>query len=654
VRRAWTAPPAAGSAAAGGSSSSLSLDPVDDSDDGSVGKGCARPLREVPEFARPASVSSPIFGRKRRAVRFLACINARRRGATESQHMNTRQEESPGQVLDRKLHALAARYTGSLSPVSLGLAWADWAWHLAVSPGRQIELVGRATELGGDTLRCALGKGSCELPDGDADEDPRFRHGDWAQFPFNVLRQGFRAQEQFWHEAASVPGMSAHHAQMTQFFARQWLGLLTPANWLPTNPVVLKDAVESGGAHLLQGLRKAVQDLAGAPTPIEDFQIGRDVAATPGRVLMRNQLVELLCYEPQTAQVHPEPILIVPSWIMKYYILDLSPHNSLVRWLVAQGHRVYMLSWRNPGAEDAELSLDDYLQSGVIDALRAIGRHGKAPLHLMGYCLGGTLAAIAAAALAGGQLDGAGLPALASLSLLAAQTDFSEPGELGLFIDESQVGFLDAITREQGYLSGEQMAGSFQFLHSRDLVWTRRMREYLMGESEQRSDLMAWNADTTRLPARMHHEYLTALYLRNALAIGRFRVQGRPISLSHLQLPLFLVGTERDHVSPWRSVYQLQRLCEAEATFVLAAGGHNAGIVSEPGHAHRHYRIARREPHAPWLPPENWSGQADLREGSWWPAWQAWLAERSSPPRRAKPLPASELGAAPGQYVMQR
>jgi polyhydroxyalkanoate synthase len=475
VRRAWTAPPAAGSAAAGGSSSSLSLDPVDDSDDGSVGKGCARPLREVPEFARPASVSSPIFGRKRRAVRFLACINARRRGATESQHMNTRQEESPGQVLDRKLHALAARYTGSLSPVSLGLAWADWAWHLAVSPGRQIELVGRATELGGDTLRCALGKGSCELPDGDADEDPRFRHADWAQFPFNVLRQGFRAQEQFWHEAASVPGMSAHHAQMTQFFARQWLGLLTPANWLPTNPVVLKDAVESGGAHLLQGLRKAVQDLAGAPTPIEDFQIGRDVAATPGRVLMRNQLVELLCYEPQTAQVHPEPILIVPSWIMKYYILDLSPHNSL-RALAGRrrdtGSTCCQLAQpgrrRTPNIEPQRLPA----LSGVIDAAAAPSAvlvPGQ-PLHLP--------AATAWAArcrplprprwLARQHWTRAPTACRRwpRVSLLAARDRFLRAGRTGpLHRREPGAPFSTPSCASSGYLSGEQMAGSFQFLH---------------------------------------------------------------------------------------------------------------------------------------------------------------------------------------------
>ncbi len=562
--------------------------------------------------------------------------------------------ETPAQTLDRKLHVLAAPFTASLSPVSLALAWADWAWHLAASPGRQIELARRAGELGLQSLNCALGQGSCELPAGETDDDPRFRAAEWAQWPFNVLRQGFRQQEQFWHEAANQPGMSPHHVQMTRFFARQWLGLLTPANGLFTNPVVLKDALESGGAHLLQGAQHWLNDLGGrAAEPEQDaFQLGRDVAVTPGQVVMRNHFVELLRYDPQTPQVHPEPVLIVPSWIMKYYILDLSPHNSLVRWLVAQGHTVYMLSWRNPDAEDAELSMDDYLEPGVFEPLRWLARHHRAPVHLAGYCLGGTLAAIAAAAAARG-LGGA-LAQLASLTLFAAQTDFSEPGELGLFIDESQVGFLDAITREQGYLSGSQMAGSFQFLHSRELVWTRRMREYLMGEREQGSDLMAWNADTTRLPARMHHQYLTALYLRNALAIGRYRVQGQPVSLSDLHLPVFMVGTERDHISPWHSVYKLHHLCEAETTFVLAAGGHNAGIVSEPGHPHRHYRIAQRAQGAPWIAAEAWPAQAELRDGSWWPAWAQWLQARSGKPQRARPLPASGLGAAPGEYVLKR
>jgi poly[(R)-3-hydroxyalkanoate] polymerase subunit PhaC len=572
--------------------------------------------------------------------------------------------ESSTQRLDRLLHAGVAPLTGGLSPVALSLAWADWAWHLAVSPGCQMDLSARAAQLAGDTWRTAMGVAEPPEPAGDADDDPRFRHPAWAAWPFNALRSGFRNSEAYWREASHMPGMTAHHAEMTRFFAKQWLSLWAPANWLPTNPVVLQDAVESGGAHLVKGAMNWLRDVTGQPDPEviaqgERFQVGRDVGVTPGKVVMRNRLVELIRYAPQTAQVHPEPLLIVPSWIMKYYILDLSPHNSMVRYLVGQGHTVYMVSWRNPDASDHDLTMDDYLRLGVLEPLRAVGAGGGgAPaVHAMGYCLGGTLLAIAAAALgrSSGVAGGEGLPPLRTVTLLAAQTDFSEPGELGLFIDESQIGFLDEITRGKGFHTGAQMAATFQFLHSRDLYWTRRMREYLMGEREQRSDLMAWNADTTRMPARMHHEYLIALYLQNALASSAYRVDGRAVSLIDIDVPVFLVGTERDHVSPWRSVYKLHHLCDSEITFVLTSGGHNAGIVSEPGHPGRSYRIDCRPADGAWIEHEQWVRRTPRHEGSWWPAWHGWLAARSSPPHRASPIPPRlALCDAPGEYVRVR
>jgi len=568
--------------------------------------------------------------------------------------------ETPTQRLDRLTHAALAPLSGGLSPVSLALAMADWAWHLGVSPGRQLELAELAAQLAQDTARAQDGMRSDA---GKADDDPRFRHEAWANWPFSQIRTGFRNTEAFWREATRVPGMTAHHADMTRFFAKQWLGMMAPANWLLTNPVVLQDVVESRGAHLMQGAKNWLEDVTGVPVgqptaPPRQFQVGRDVAVTPGKVVFRNRLVELIRYEPQTEQVYPEPVLVIPSWIMKYYILDLSPHNSMVRYLVEQGHTVYMVSWCNPDASDHDLTMDDYLQLGVLEPLQAVGglsgtKHG---VHAMGYCLGGTLLAIAAAALdrRGPMAAAPGLPNLASLTLLAAQTDFSEPGELGLFIDESQLAFLGDVTRGKGYLTGEQMAGSFQFLHSRDLVWTRRMREYLMGEREQQNDLMAWNADTTRMPARMHHEYLTTLYLQNALATSTYEVQGHTVSLTNLRMPVFMVGTQRDHVSPWPSVYKLHHLCHAEITFVLTSGGHNAGIISEPGHPKRSYQIATRPLNGTWTGYMQWAAQTPSQEGSWWTAWQQWLANHSGPQVAARPVPAKAvLCDAPGEYVMQ-
>jgi polyhydroxyalkanoate synthase subunit PhaC len=569
-------------------------------------------------------------------------------------------KESSTQRLDRLVHTFQSKNFGGLSPVSLGLAWTDWIWHLALSPGRQLEL----TAAYGQMLQQ-----SCDLPpapsteSGVRDEDPRFRHEAWTRWPYCQIRAAFRQWEAFWHEAAETPGMTAHHRQVTHFFAKQWLDMLSPANGLWTNPVVVNDLIQSRGAHLLQGYVHALEDGCGlssasGATPPSPLAVGTELACTPGVVVFRNHLIELLRYDAQTAQVHPEPVLIIPSWIMKYYILDLSTHNSMVRYLVQQGHTVYMLSWRNPEAQDHDLSMDDYLRMGVFDALAEVGStSGSDKVHAVGYCLGGTLLAIAAAALA--RQEGVSrtlhLPALQTVTLLAAQTDFSEPGELGLLIDESQIEYLDNMTRGSGYLSGPQMAGSFQFLHSRDLFWTRRMRTYLLGEREQSNDLMVWNADTTRMPARMHHEYLTSLYLNNALASNAYEVEDHTVSLGDIKTPIFAVATQRDHISPWRSVYKLHHLNDAEITFVLTSGGHNAGIVSEPGHANRSYQIATRTTHGAWLEPDHWLENATAHTGSWWPAWQSWLAAHSSPLQDAKTLATVQnFGSAPGTYIYQR
>jgi polyhydroxyalkanoate synthase len=310
-----------------------------------------------------------------------------------------------------------------------------------------------------------------------------------------------------------------------------------------------------------------------------------------------------------------------------------------------------MISWRNPGAADRDLGLEDYLHA-IRESIEAAGRIvPDAKVHLAGYCIGGTMASIKAA-LAGKS----GEPALASLTLFAAEVDFEEPGELSLFVDESQIAMLEDLMSDQGFLDGKQLAGAFMMLNSRDLLWSKRTRNYLLGERDLPSDLMAWNADSTRLPARMHGEFLRGFYLNNDLAEGRFRVYGKEIALRDIAVPVFAVATEWDHISPWRSVYKINLLVDAPITFLLTNGGHNAGIVSEPGRSDRHYRLATREAHAPYVGPDDWFESTGRREGSWWPAWQAWLAERSgapaAPPRMGNPergLP--PLEEAPGRYV---
>ena len=567
--------------------------------------------------------------------------------------------------MDRMREAMTARMTGGLSPAALALALYDWSIHLASAPGKRLELVDKALRKS-QRLASYLASASTE-PDTPPCIEPlpgdyRFKADGWKKQPYSFWAQAFLLNQQWWHNVTrEVPGVTPHHEEVVSFAARQWLDIFSPSNSPLTNPEVIEKAIATGGANFVEGFRNWVEDvhrLATGEPPVgtENFVPGREVAVTPGKVVYRNHLIELIQYEPATEAVSPEPILIVPAWIMKYYILDLSRQNSLIRYLVEKGHTVFCISWRNPTAADRDLTMDDYRRMGVmaaLDAVNAIVPERK--VHATGYCLGGTLLSIAAAAMAANGDD-----RLASLTLLAAQTDFTKPGELALFIDHSQMHFLESIMWNRGYLSADQMAGAFQLLRSNDLVWSRLVHDYLIGERSPMFDIMAWNADSTRMPYRMHAEYLQRLYIDNELASGRFIVDSRPAALQNIRVPMFVVGTERDHVAPWRSVYKIHQLCNTDMTFVLTSGGHNAGIVSEPGRPKRRFRTAVRRTGDCYLGPDQWVESATEKQGSWWVEWSDWLTERS--PRERVPPP--ELGApakgyppldaAPGAYVFQR
>ncbi|MBW4330221.1 alpha/beta fold hydrolase [Stakelama sp. CBK3Z-3] len=567
------------------------------------------------------------------------------------------------ETLNRMMSAATGQMTGGLSPVTLIQSMSDWALHLATAPGRQMQLGARAAHN-------ALRLGSYIASSANADREPAIqplpqdhRFGDpaWKEPPFDLISQGFLLTQQWWHAATTgIGGVSRHHEAVVSFVARQLLDMLAPSNFIATNPVLQQRIAETDGRCLIEGTQLFVEDLLrlaqGQPEAgVEAYQAGKEVAVTPGKVVFRNELIELIQYSPTTEKVRAEPILIVPAWIMKYYILDLSPRDSLVRWLVDQGYTVFMISWHNPDAADRNLDMEDYRLKGPMAALDAVTAiTGAQKVHCAGYCLGGTLLSIAAATMARDGDD-----RIASLTLLASQTDFTEPGEIGLFIDDSQLNLLDGIMWNSGYLGTARMGGAFQMLRSNDLIWSRILTTYLMGERPLVTDLVAWNADGTRMPYAMHSQYLRQLFLENDLAGGHYRVGAHTISLSALRAPMFVVGTEHDHIAPWRSVYKIHMLTGAQITFALASSGHNTGIVSEPGHPRRRYRIATRPEDGAALDVEEWADSAQPRDGSWWLAWKDWLDGHSGEPVDPPPMGAPDRGYAPienapGRYVMER
>lgn len=552
--------------------------------------------------------------------------------------------------IDTLWQAGLGRLTLGISPAGASGVFYAWGAHLAQAPGKMLDIALHPllqAPAFAHRMTCARGD-SCAA-------DPRFRSTHWEAWPWRFYAESFLQMEEWWQNATTnVSGLNEHAENAVSFAVRQVMDALCPANFPVTNPDLALATLNSGGKNLWQGATNALGDvqrlLTNAPPEDEKFKVGQNIAVTPGDVVLRNNLIELIRYAPRTAGVYREPVLILPAWIMKYYILDLSPENSLVRWLVGQGHTVYMVSWKNPGGEDRNLGMDDYYRQGAMAAIDAVAAEfPRARIHLAGYCLGGTLALITAAAMAQRQDR-----RLKSLSLFAAQGDFREAGELMLFASHSQVDFLKNMMEVQGYLDPKQMAGAFQMLRSYDLIWSKAVNDYFKGLRRDAYDLTAWNADATRMPCKMHSEYLDKLFLHNDFAEGRYKVEGKTVAPENIRLPIFAVGTEKDHVAPWRSVHKIHLMVNGDITFVLAAGGHNAGIVSEPGHAGRAYRLLETRAGAPYVDPDLWLAQAQKREGSWWESWGGWLQQRSTAEQIAPPPPKARLGPAPGRYVFQK
>jgi polyhydroxyalkanoate synthase subunit PhaC len=560
--------------------------------------------------------------------------------------------------IDRYLHSVLSNIYGT-SPGSLSTSYFDWLFHLALSPGRMTDLTINAWEKTALFANYAIGnncgRGKMECCAQPLPQDRRFIGEEWEKWPFNLYQQFFLLAEDWWQEATgSVRGVSQHHKDVVTFLTRQWLDMFSPLNFPITNPHIIKTTFEQKGTNFIEGLKNYSEDLrhlitGEPPVGANNYIVGNNIACTKGKVIYRNKLIELIQYEPETKEVYAEPILIVPAWIMKYYILDLSPKNSLVKYLVEKGHTVFMISWKNPDATYRNVSFEDYLNLGIMDAINQVSEiFPNQKIHATGYCLGGTLLSIAAAYMAK-----IGNDLLKSVTLFAAQVDFEEAGELLLFIDESQISYLEDSMWQKGFLDSKRMSGTFYMLRSHDLIWSRIVENYMLGKRSSLNDLMAWNADATRMPYRMHSEYLRKLFLNNDLSEARFKINGKTILLSDIRSFIFAVSTQRDHVAPWKSVYKINLFTNTEITFLLTSGGHNAGIISEPDHPRSSYQVSTINNTDRYISPDIWQQKTPSQQGSWWPVWQQWLVNHSSGKIKA-PTINKAICDAPGNYVMEK
>ena len=492
-----------------------------------------------------------------------------------------------------------------------------------------------------------------------APSDQRFKDAAWHESAlFDFIKQSYLLTARWLQSTVKkVDGLDDKTTQKIDFYTRQFVDAIAPTNFVATNPEVLRATVDSGGENLVNGLKHLLEDLERGKgrlmikmTDLDSFKVGKNIAVSPGKVVFRNDLIELIQYAPATAKVHKTPLLIVPPWINKFYILDLRPTNSFVKWAVEQGHTVFMVSWVNPDERLAEKSFDDYLLEGPLAALDAIEQAtGEKHVNVIGYCLGGTLVAATLAWLAAKGDD-----RIKSATFFASLVDFKEAGELSVFIDEEQLKSLEERMSKHGYLDGADMATTFNMLRANDLIWSFVINNYLLGKEPFPFDLLYWNSDSTRMPAAMHSFYLRNMYQQNRLSRpGGITLAGVPIDLRKIKTPTFILSTREDHIAPWRSTYVATQLYKGPVTFVLAASGHIAGVVSPPSKSKYGHWTNDKLPKEP----EAWLKDAQFHDGSWWPRWEDWVKQFAGGEVDARAPgagPLKPLADAPGTYVLVR
>ncbi len=489
--------------------------------------------------------------------------------------------------------------------------------------------------------------------------DRRFKDEAWSENAvFDFIKQSYLLSARWMHDQVThVEGLDEKTARKVDFYTRQFVDAMAPSNFVLTNPTVLRETLDSKGENLIHGLENLIEDLERGHgqlnvkmTDTEAFEVGGNIAVTPGKVVYQNELMQLIQYTPRTETVHKRPLVIVPPWINKYYILDLKPENSFVKWAVEQGHTVFVVSWVNPDERLAQKTFEDYMMQGPLAALDAIEQAtGEREVNAIGYCLGGTLLAATLAWMAAKGDD-----RVKSATYFATLVDFEEVGELSVFIDEEQIAWLEEKMAERGYLPGEDMATTFNMLRSNDLIWSFVVNNYLMGKDPFPFDLLYWNSDATRMPAAMHSFYLRKMYQENKLSQpGGITLKGVPIDLGAVKTPSFILASKEDHIAPWVSAYKATHLYGGPTKFVLAASGHIAGVINPPAADKYCHWLNSRKPKNP----ETWFKNAQQHDGSWWPEWDKWISRFTGPEVPARQPGDGKLKPiedAPGSYVKVR
>jgi polyhydroxyalkanoate synthase len=554
-----------------------------------------------------------------------------------------------------------------VDPLNIGEAFLEMTRHMMANPAKMMEsgltLWHSYMELWQSTALRLIGAEADPVAE-PAGDDRRFRDEAWSEnHVFDFIKQSYLLTAK-WLESTvhDVDGLDDHTRHKVDFYTKQFVDALSPTNFLLTNPEALRATVESKGENLINGLNNMLDDLergegklAIRMTDMDAFEIGKNVATAKGKVIYRNELIELIQFDPLTEKVSKTPLLIVPPWINKYYILDLRPENSFIRWASEQGNTVFVISWVNPDAKLAKETYADYMLKGPLAALDVIEQAtGERSVNIIGYCLGGTLTAATLAWMAA-QKGKEWKNRINSATFFTTMVDFADAGDLSVFVDETQLENMEAKMNDRGYLEGKEMSTTFNMLRANDLIWSFVVNNYLLGKDPFPFDLLFWNSDSTRMPAAMHSFYLRKMYLENKLVEpGGIELAGTPIDLRKIDVPTYLISTREDHIAPWKATYAATQLYKGPVRFVLSASGHIAGIINPPSTGKYCYWTNSQTP----KDPDAWLAKAKQHDGSWWPDWEAWILKQSGKTKVSARKPGdgnlAPLGDAPGTYVTIR